>query len=190
MNREAWLQAAVERVNSLLRDLADVEVPEVRVSVGWPSRGGTSLKRRTVGECWKPHTASDGISQIYISPVLEDPVDILGVLTHELIHAWDRGESGHRGAFVKASKAVGLTAPWTATSVGPDLKPLLEEVVEDLGEYPHVKLTPSVKEKVQSTRMIKLECPICGYIARTTRKWIETGLPSCPDGDELEEVTT
>lgn len=190
MNREAWLQAAVEGVNEILKDQADIEVPEVRVSVGWPSRGGTSLKRRRVGECWKPHTAGDGVSQIYISPVLEDPVDILGTLTHELIHAWDRGESGHRGAFVKVAKAVGLTGPWTGTSVGPDLKPMLENLAEDIGKYPHVKLTPTIKEKVQTTRMVKLECGICGYIVRTTRKWIDMGLPLCPEGDEMEEATT
>jgi hypothetical protein len=31
----------------------------------------------------------------------------------------------------------------------------------------------------QGTRMLKLECSGCGYVARTTRKWLEVGAPSC-----------
>lgn len=29
--------------------------------------------------------------------------------------------------------------------------------------------------------MIKLVCPVCGYIIRTTRKWLgKSGAPTCP----------
>ena len=111
MNREAWLSEAVIEVSAILHDKTEIEVPEVRVSTGWPSTRGTSLKKRRIGECWKPEVATDGVSQVFISPVLTDPVLILGVLMHELIHAWDKCEHGHRGVFVKTSKAAGLVAP-------------------------------------------------------------------------------
>lgn len=185
MNRETWLENATEHLSRILHTAAAIEVPRVRVAAGWPSRGGTSLKKRVLGECWKPSVAKDGISQIFLNPMMDDPIQILGTLTHELIHAWDKGEHGHRGPFVEAAKAVGLTKPWTATSVGPDLKPLLVEVAETLGEYPHSPLTPSVQRAPQTTRMLKLTADCCGYIARTTRKWIEFGLPSCPCGNEM-----
>lgn len=179
--------AAVAEVSTLLNTLAEVTVPEVRVATGWPSRGGTSLKKRVVGECWKPSVAADGVSQVFISPMMDDSIQVLGVLVHELIHAWDEGEHGHRGPFVRAAKAVGLTGPWTATSVGPDLQPLLEEVVERLGPYPHSKLTPQVERKVQTTRQLKVECPDCGCIVRMTRQWIDKGLPTCYCGGEMKE---
>jgi len=38
----------------------------------------------------------------------------------------------------------------------------------------------------QTTRMLKVECPADGYIVRTTQKWIDLGLPTCPCGEEME----
>jgi uncharacterized paraquat-inducible protein A len=33
------------------------------------------------------------------------------------------------------------------------------------------------------SRMVKAECPRCGYIIRTTRKWMyAVGMPMCPCG--------
>jgi hypothetical protein len=187
-NRETWLENAVVEVGALLLARAEVEVPTVRVAAGWPSRGGTSTKKRVLGECWKPAVAEDGVSQIFLNPMLDDVPVILGVLTHELIHAWDKGENGHKGPFVHAAKAVGLTAPWTATGVGEELLPLLVDVGEKLGPYPHSKLNPSVQRKVQTTRMLKVQCPYCDYTVRTTQKWIDVGVPICPCGGEMEVV--
>lgn len=186
MNREAWLTEAGVEIGSLLVQNG-LEVPTYRVSVGWPSKGGTSAKKRRIGECWRPEASEDGISQIYISPVLENPADVLSTLVHEILHALTPGE-GHRGEFVAAAKTVGLLAPWTSTPVGDELKAALAEIAERLGEYPHVKLTPGVQGKVQSTRMLKVMCPDCEYTVRMTRKWLDVGNPSCPDGDEMFEV--
>lgn len=38
------------------------------------------------------------------------------------------------------------------------------------------------------SRMKKLECPKCGYAARTTKKWIEVGLPTCPCGMKMIDL--
>lgn len=35
------------------------------------------------------------------------------------------------------------------------------------------------EEQKQPTRLIKCACPNCGYVIRTTRKWMATGLPWC-----------
>lgn len=184
--REEWLHNAVTELRSLFAEI-DIDVPTVRVAAGWPSARGTSLKKRVLGECWKPVASADGVSQIFMNPMEDDVVKILGVLAHELIHAWDKGENGHKGPFVRAAREVGLTGPWTATSVGDELRPRLEQIAETLGEYPHSKLTPTLSgKKPQSTRMLKVQCPVCDYTVRTTQKWIDAGLPSCPDGDEME----
>lgn len=185
MNREEWLISATGEVSTLLTAATGDEMPEVHVSVGWPSKGGTSLRKRRVGECWRPETSEDGKSHIFLSPTIVDPVQLLGILIHELIHAWDKGEHAHRGPFIEAAKAVGLTPKWTATGVGDDLRVTLQGIADRLGEYPHSRLTPGVKEKSQTTRMLKLECPECGYVVRTTQKWLDVGVPSCPEGDEM-----
>lgn len=32
----------------------------------------------------------------------------------------------------------------------------------------------------QTCRLLKVECPTCGYVVRTTRKWLDRGAPICP----------
>jgi hypothetical protein len=38
------------------------------------------------------------------------------------------------------------------------------------------------------SRQLKLECSDCGYVVRTSRKWIDVGLPVCCCGSEFSEV--
>lgn len=45
-----------------------------------------------------------------------------------------------------------------------------------------------MKPKKQSTRLIKVECPCCGYVARVTRKWLKEGRPKCPKGETMLAV--
>lgn len=186
-NREAWFAKAIDLIAPLFLEHG-YQLPSVRVSTGWPSARGTSTSKRVVGQCWKPETSEDGQSQIFISPVLDDTVTVLAVLIHELIHAWDRGENGHRGPFVAAAKDLGLEAPWTATSPGERLTATLAGFVDTLGAYPHSKITPAIERKPQKTYMAKFEAvDCCGYIARTTKKWYEQeGAPLCPHGEAME----
>lgn len=183
MNREHWLQDAVEHLAPVFKQRTGLGLPDVHVSVGWPSTRGLSAKRRTVGQCWP--TQEHG-AQIFISPLLDDAFDVLAVLVHELVHAL-HPYSGHRGDFVASARSMGLVKPWTATSAGEDLEPVLTQLIGELGEFPHSKIEPgSPKLKPQTTRMRKIECPEDGYTVRTTSKWLDIGLPTCPCGTEME----
>lgn len=196
VNREQWLEVAVSRIRPLLAPAEEVfgfrEIPSVKISVGWPSKGGTSARNRVVGQCWKKGVSSDGAPQIFISPTMEDELQILGVVVHELIHAWDDCESGHKGAFAQAARAVGLAGKLTSTHVdlATDLGAGLTKVLEGLGPFPHGTLdinAMQVQRPKQTTRMIKLHAPgCCDYTVRTTNKWIKEGLPLCPHGEEME----
>lgn len=43
-------------------------------------------------------------------------------------------------------------------------------------------------EPRQHCRMLKVRCPTCGYVVRTTRKWLGIGAPICPlDQISMEE---
>jgi len=195
--REHWLELAVLKLRPLFDEI-DVELPNVRVSVGWPSRGGVGTKKKVIGQCWKSTVASDGVSQLFISPVLGGgdgetkrglAIQLLGVLIHELVHASDDCESGHRGEFAKRARALGLEGKMTATTVSGRLAERLDPILDELGEFPHAALNPFEMEKQrpkQTTRMLKLECPQDGYVVRTTQKWLDEGLPKCPCGHELE----
>jgi hypothetical protein len=178
--REQYLTAAVKLISPMLTR-AGADVPPVRVSVGWP--GGRRARASVIGQCWAPTAADDGVQQVYVSPVLSEPVDVLAVLAHELCHAADRCEHGHRGPFGRYARAIGLEGPLPATVPGEELRATLADISRQLGAYPHAALrsTAASAHPKQSTRMIKASCPTTGYIARTTRRWIDAyGAPVCP----------
>ena len=50
-------------------------------------------------------------------------------------------------------------------------------------------MTPDAKPK-QSTRMLKVLCPSCGYTLRTTARWLAVGFPTCPCGTETTLAPT
>lgn len=201
--REQWLEAAVKLLKAkVFKGLTyekkgepepiAVTIPEVRVSVGWP--GGRGPKAKTIGQCWKSHVAADKVIQVFISPVVSKPDEVLAVLTHELIHASDDGASGHRGHFSKVAKKIGFTGKMTETVPGEELKELLKPLAAQLGTYPHGALRQESKPIVQKTYMLKLsaspDCVDCdpAYKIRMTQKWLEeAGAPLCPHGIEMEE---
>lgn len=180
--REEWLEAAIEQLRPLFAD-AGAEIPRVRVSVGWP--GGRGNKNAVIGQYWAPSASADSVAQIFISPVLDDSLRVLDVLAHELVHAVDRNEHGHRGPFATLAKAVGLTGKMTATVASEELVVKLEGIVSEIGVYPHAALRDASQKaegpKKQGTRMLKAECAHgSGYKVRLTRQWLEEyGAPLC-----------
>lgn len=38
----------------------------------------------------------------------------------------------------------------------------------------------------QTTRLLRCECPQCGFLARITRRWIDYGLPECACGGQWQ----
>lgn len=161
------------------------KVPEkLRVSCGWPSARGLSKKNPTIGQCWANEAASDKINQIFISPILNVPVDqfgLLDVLAHEVAHAVVGIKEKHNKVFGKCVRAIGLEGKLTSTHGGKEFMAQAEKWAAKLGAYPHGKLS-GLKSPVnkQTTRLVKCECKACGYTARVTRKWLEMGAPLCP----------
>jgi hypothetical protein len=190
--REAWLLRAVQELAEPLAEAGE-DLPEVRVSVGWP--GGRSNRNTTVGQCWSTAACADGVSQIFMSPLRgeESTVNVLGTLLHELIHAIDDCESGHRGNFARIAKAVGFVPKLTSSDNRTDeLEEVLKELADRLGPFPSAAIMPSlglVGEKKQGTRQLKVVCPDDGAIVRMTRKWLdEVGAPTCACGAQMEEA--
>jgi hypothetical protein len=191
--REAWLAAAVVRLKQRVFSKAGIDMPVVRVSIGWPSTGGLK-KNPTIGQCWRYEASTDKVPQIFISPTLgESTIVVLATLVHEMIHAWDDCQSGHKGKFAKAARKVGLAGKLTVTYAeeGSDLWNTLDAITESLGAIPHGALVVSAMNQQrpkQTTRMLKLVAPdCCGYTVRTTKKWLEEqGNPLCPHGETME----
>lgn len=178
--REAWLQRLVAK----LRPWYEGELPEhVHVSVGFSSKGKRSNR---VGECWHPEASADGAPQVFVHPGVADGIEVAAIVVHELIHAC-RPDAKHGAGFRAVAVRLGLGGKMTATTYGEELRAKLVAIVEKIGPYPHPQLSSGISSNgpKQTTRLVKLECESCGYTVRTSQKWIDAGLPSCPDGDEL-----
>jgi hypothetical protein len=159
----------------------DATVPDnVRVSCSFPSHA----IRKTIGEAWSETASEDNAHETFISPVLSDPIEVLSVLLHELVHHAVGVQHGHRAPFKRLAVACGLEGKMTATHAGEELTKTLKTMAETLGEYPHKTLNPGIGRKKQSTRLVKCECNTCGYIVRTTEKWLVFGAPLCPCNQE------
>lgn len=182
MNREQWLQNAVEKLKPIFRGHG-YEIPEIQVSVGWPSRNPLGRAKRVLGQCWSGEVSADKKPQLFISPLLDDPSEpqgVLATLLHEIIHAVVGCEAKHGPKFAKAAKKMGLEGKPTSTHAGEDLVIRMKQIAEELGAFPHSKIVPTEdKLKKQGTRMRKAVCD-CGYLIRLTQKWADVGLPGCP----------
>jgi hypothetical protein len=184
--RESWLRDAVAMLDPLFRD-AGCNVPKgIAVSCGFPSFRALAKQRRRLGECWASRASRGGRFEIFISPLVDDSVDVLGIVVHELIHVVVGSEAGHGIAFKRLAVAVGLAGRMSATVPGDRLRLQLVRMTSLLGQYPHRALDASdLSYKKQGTRLIKVICSSCGYSARITRRWIAIGLPTCPCGTEM-----
>jgi len=204
--REQWLGRAIEMMRPEFA-AAGAPLPEnLAVSCSWPSGN----PRTVIGECWVAEASSRGYVEVFISPVLDQVAGIQGVLVtlrHELVHA--AGRRGHGKAFKTLAVELGLVGPMTATVASPELLDFINwTLLPQLGQYPHAAITgraeilvppnepgdkpiilrPDDRPKKQSTRMLKAECPECGYTIRLTKKWADVGLPSCPTDADLALV--
>jgi hypothetical protein len=181
INREEWLQRLVKKI----RPWYEGELPEtIHLSIGFSSKG---IRSKTIGECWHKKASADEAPQVFIHPKLSNPIEVAAVVVHELIHAC-RPDAKHGKEFKQVAVRLGLEGRMTATSASSDLKEKLGAIVEKIGPFPHPALTDGKFSSgpKQSTRLLKVSCPDCGYLVRTTQKWLEIGLPLCPDGAMME----
>jgi hypothetical protein len=184
VTREEWLIQASKLLAKELFTPVGLKVPaKLRVSVGQPF--GRGSKGSAIGQCWFPESSADAHHELFVSPTLSDPLRILDVLTHELLHAALPLGTGHRGKFLRGCALLGLEGKPTATVAGSDLAKTLKRLRRQLPRLKHGALSAASGPRKQGTRQLKCECPKCGYIARTTAKWLEqAGPPICPACEE------
>lgn len=187
--REQWLRKAGELIcDQLLYRHHNQPLAPWRVSCGWPSVRALSAHHQRLGECWSAKLSSDGITHnIFITPALADVGKVLATLIHELVHVAVGTKAKHGKAFKQLARVVGLEGKLTATHAGTELSEKLSLIANALGPYPHSELNGRNEPK-QGTRLLKLECPNCGYTVRTTRKWVNYGLPTCCCKTRLKAV--
>jgi hypothetical protein len=170
ITREQWLNDALALIRERAASCGFTVPADARVSVGFP--GGGSARKR-IGECWTRAQSSIGVNEMFISPVVREPAEMLAVLVHEAIHASDDCASGHTGHFRQAATAIGLVGKMTATTAGDELRAWLQEIIGNvLPAMDHGTLSLTGRKK-QGTRMLKFECSACECVIRASAKWAD-----------------
>jgi len=188
--REQWLNKAAGQLARRVFKPAALALPEkLRVSCGWPSKKALSPNGRALAQCFDAGCSDDGTIEVFVSPVLAERLDVLAAFTHELLHAAVGPDAKHGSPFKQGMAAIGLEGKATSTEVhkGSALWEKLEATAEAVGEYPHARLDKESLPK-QSTRLLKVECPKCGYTVRVTHKWLDVGTPTCCCGTKMKET--
>lgn len=186
--REKWLLQLTERLRLMFEDIGFKLPEKIRASCGFPSKGALATKARRIGECWSDDKSEDQHYETFVSPLLSDVAEVAATQVHELCHAAVGVKCGHKKPFTKVAKAIGLEGKMTVTTAGVELAAKLLKLTDEIGPYPHARLVHSSSPKKQGTRMLLVKCPKpeCGYQVRTTKKWIEVGVPTCPCGTKME----
>ena len=176
ITRELWLQNAVDLVSPIFKNKG-YTIPKVQVSCGFPSTGN---KSKHVGQCWGRSSTNDGTNQLFISPVLDEPVQVLDTLVHELVHAVDDCAHHHGPEFKKIATDVGLQGLMREASAGPWLQEQLTGIARQLGKYPHSKINLAHSSSKKTGPRPRAKCKKCGYEVTPLKKWLYMGPPLCP----------
>lgn len=164
--REEWLMTAVELLRPIFAERGYIIPDMVKATIGFPHVGG---RGKRIGECHSPEASKGGFHETFVSPLLEEPTRVLGVLVHELGHAAVGVKHGHRAPFKKFCAALHLEGKPTATTEGEAFKRMVLPILAELGPLPHKALNLS-SVKRQKGRNLKVECPCCGLKYRASKQ--------------------
>lgn len=177
--REEWLSFVTQELRPAFAK-AGVPVPkEVRFAIGFTSHG---YRGKAIGECWDSKASGDKHAEIFIKPTEHKPERVAGILAHELVHASVGVKHGHKAPFKKACNALGFEGPMrSALPSEAMMTAIVRPVLKRAGKLPHSALSAMRgPTKKAGTRLLKAECPTCGYVVRVTKKWLEAGgAPFC-----------
>ena len=165
--REDWLNACASEIarharatNPEGRAGLNEETP-FRVSCGF----APSLGRRKANQSGviPPVASEDDTAEVFVAPTIADSAEVISALIPLMACVIsDDYKNGSR--YRKVLNRLNGFAPRLSV----------------LGDYPHAEVTLPTLRK-QSTRLIKVACNPCGYIARVSNTTLSThGAPICP----------
>jgi hypothetical protein len=171
-DRTKWL----EQTYALLLKEFKLNAP-AKVQIGFSfctkgNRKNASGNGQTRGECLRDFVRDTDEKEketlIALNPGLfKNPVQLLGVMLHEQIHAC--GISGHGKEFSQVAKDIGFGKPWKQATILPDLAEHIGKILEQLGNFPEGWGDLEPTKPKQTTRMLLYTCPVCEMKVRTAQ---------------------
>jgi hypothetical protein len=145
---------------------------------------------------WRNGSA-DAIHEINLSAEHLKDDDVGDTILHELAHAENKrlgihdcsgaSRQMHNKHFKRMAERLGLHVKrdkrvgYGVTELGQTAAAFLDRIVFKHQLFAVVRL-PGVSRSKPGSRLVKLECPGCDYVIRTTQRWINEGLPTCHCG--------
>ncbi len=178
VNREAWLQAAVEKLALYFTEAGHPLPTRIRCSVGFTGAGKSAKKS---AEVWRAEKSGDRTTEIFHAPTVDDPFDVLTALTGCLVTCLTPTKPDGNVTYKSIAADVGLRGTRREPACGPALRDRLLALREELGPFPHARLdVTSEKVGKQGTRMLAAACPVCKARIRLAASTVEkSGLPIC-----------
>jgi hypothetical protein len=192
--RESWLRAATGELRPHFETCGYPIPDNIRFAIAFPSTGRRGAR---IGECWHSDASDDGNFEVIIRADIAEPLKVLGVLTHELVHAVLPPDAGHGKLYRDAAMKIGLEGQMRHAIPGQLLTERLAKVAETLGPLPHARLNiergrdnkgPADRPKKQGTRMLKAACrdDACAFVVRVAATPVrDIGPPHCPRHGEM-----
>ena len=179
--RESWILAAVDLLRPIFLAKNHIIPTDVMVSCGFASTGKQS---HHIGQCWSKRSSSNEVNPIFISPTLDEPVEVLDTLLHVLVHAVDDCQHKLGKEFKKIALSLGMQGHMRSAGAGPELKEKLGRLAQTLSPYPHGKLKV-LHRKIVAKALARAKCPECGFQVPMYRKFLAYGPLLCPK-DKIE----
>ncbi len=189
LTREAWLHQAVDAIRPWFTEQGYTVPDKLQLSFSLP-KGNVKLIR---GQCWDPICSDDGTVNIMISPLQDDPFQMVSTLVHEMTHAAVGTEFGHKKPFVDAARKMGLEGKPKSAAL-PQEGPAADKVrklLEELGPLAHSPLKlhgKHGKTRPPAGGWVKLISPVDhSYILRISPVAYKSGPPRDPWGHHMVE---
>ena len=192
MTREEWLRHAVETLDEVVFQ-GDLDILNHGYQIGCGKCPGKKLT-----ECVQPFDGEDVKLEdffpttISVSYTIKDPIEMLGNLALECIHAFFNEKKVNK-KFKKLAEKYYFDTPYTSYHPTPYLKDLLKDVYarmkKEYGEFPGKPVVFHPKEKKEGKKnTLVFFCPSCGFELKASRKEVEkhgNGCPTCPCGTKM-----
>jgi hypothetical protein len=185
--REAYLRAATMELRPYFEKAGYTLPGKIRFAIAFPSTG---RKGNRVGECWHAGASADETFEIIIRADKSEPVEVLGILFHELTHAVLPADAGHGELFKAAARKLRLEGPMRHAMPNEWLRDDLAKLAASLGPLPHAELfiargaagRAADRPRPQKNRYLKAHCEAegCAFNVRLVAACIAIGPPHCP----------
>lgn len=188
LTREQWLiEIATMICNDIIQPQIDKiygkgakQIPPFKFSMSF------IRAKKVLAECYVRAVSSESFNEIFVTTRIDDSLQILAAVCHELLHAYDDCESGHQGFFAATARAIGLIGPLRSTVASALLASQLKEFINIYGDIPHARMDIDPKQKGRNNN--KLTCSNCDFKANLSSKQCDAidygfyvgSTPPCP----------